>query len=175
MPALPGATSTSSTAVTKNARLQSAIGSSALNAGDFELKRIAFQEFLDDRFPIGAMCAVFRRKNRHLDAAASIATGRLVGGAVERDERGRWWHELIIDSRGSETGEVEVVKLWVSVPQPLGGGADLWESEVRTGGDVDDTLRLNADPPEPWRPTMQMRKEVTEAYAEHWPVPEKSQ
>lgn len=156
--------------MTKSSQRQSTIESAG-----FELRRAAFQEFLDDRFPIGAMCAVFNRTENHLDATASVATGRLVSGAVERDDSGRWWHELVIDSRGSEMGEAEVVKLWVSVPELHGGGAGLWESEVRPGSGFDGILRLNADPPDPWRPTLQMRKEVTEAYAEHWPVPEKSQ
>jgi len=161
--------------VTKSSKRQSSIESADSSFSDFELKRAAFQEFLDDRFPIGAMCAVFSRTTSHLDATTSVATGRLVGGAVERDASGRWWHELVIDSRGSEMGEAEVVKLWVSEPEPHGGGADLWESEVRPGSGVDGILRLNADPPEPWRPTRQMRQEVTKAYAQQWPVPEKSQ
>lgn len=160
--------------MTKSSKRQTSIESTD-STSDFEPKRAAFQEFLDERFPIGAMCAVFSRKNSHLDATASVATGRLVGGAVDRDDRGRWWHELVIDSRGSEVDDPEVVKLWVSMPKPHGGGADLWESEVRTGRGIDGILRLNADPPEPWRPTAQMRKEVTEAYAEHWPDPEQAQ
>ena len=158
-----------------NHNWQLAIGSVESISNEIELERVAFQEFLDDRFPIGAMCAVFSRTTSHLDATTSVATGRLVGGAVERDASGRWWHELVIDSRGSEMGEAEVVKLWVSEPEPHGGGADLWESEVRPGSGVDGILRLNADPPEPWRPTRQMRQEVTKAYAQQWPVPEKSQ
>lgn len=160
--------------MTKRVKGQSTIGPADSGAGDSELRSAAFQEFLDERFPIGAMCAVLTRTKSHLDETASVATGRLVGGAVEQDDSGRWWHELVIDSRGSEVGEAEIVKLWVSMPRPHGGGANLWESEVRTVSG-EGILRLNAEPPEPWRPTVQMREEVTEAYAEHWSVPERSQ
>lgn len=161
-------------AVTKRDKRKSTIGPAVSGAGDSELRSAAFQEFLDERFPIGAMCAVLTRTRNHLDERASVATGRLVGGAVEQDDSGRWWHELVIDSRGSEVSEAQVVELWVSMPRRHGDGANLWESEVRTDGG-EGILRLNADPPEPWRPTAQMRKEVTEAYAHHWPVPERSQ
>lgn len=160
-------------AVTGESESQSTGGGDS-SAADFELKRAEFQRFLDNRFPIGAMCAILPRTKSHLDATASVATGRLVSGAAERDARGRWWHELVIDSRGNQGGEAEVVALWVSVPQPLAGGASLWESEVRPDSGVAGILRLNADPPEPWRPTVKMREEVTEAYADHWPRAEES-
>lgn len=129
-----------------------------------EVQREAFQEFLDDQFPIGAVCAVIATEDGHLDATTEIATGRLVCGDVEKDDRGAWWHRLVIDSRGATTGEIEVLELWVRAPIRYKGSADLWESEVRTDQADQCKLRLNADPPEPWRPTLRMRKAVTDAY-----------
>lgn len=135
-----------------------------------EVERQAFQDFLDDHFPIGAICAVITSKDSHLDSTAEAASGRLLCSGVERDDTEQWWHELVIDSRGSEDGETEILKVWVREPRRHRGGAHLWEAEVRTGGAGRGTLRLNADPPQPWRPTLRMRKAVTAAYAERWPA-----
>ena len=136
-----------------------------------ETELTAFQGFLDDQFPIGAMCAVISTKDGRLDATSPVATGRLLCSAVNRDESGQWWHELVIDPRGSVDGEVEPLSLWVSAPRRHEGIGRLWECEVRMNGTASCSLRLNADPPEPWRPTLQMREAVTKAYAEHWPAP----
>ena len=62
--------------------------------------RPEFQEFLDQMFPIGAMCAVITLGGGHLDATSQIATGRLLCSGFEQDETGRSWYQLTIDSRG---------------------------------------------------------------------------
>ena len=134
-----------------------------------ECSRREFQEFLDEKFPTGAMCAVITLGSGHLDATTPIATGRLLCSGVDQDDSGRSWYQLTIDSRGSIGDEPEVQKLWVTAPRQHGGSGGLWESEVRTDEAARCILRLNADPPQRWRPTLEMREAVTEIYAAHWP------
>lgn len=136
--------------------------------------RREFQEFLDETFPIGATCAVITLGVGHLDATIQIATGRLLCSGVEQDDSGRWWYQMTIDSRGSIGDEPEVQKLWVTAPRQHGGSGVLWESEVRTDEATRCALRLNADPPEQWRPTMEMREAVTQAYGAQWPATARS-
>ena len=134
--------------------------------------RREFQEFLDEKFPIGAMCAVITLGGGHLDATTQIATGRLLCSGVEQDDSGRSWYQLTIDSSGSISDEPEVQRLWVSALRPHRSGGALWETEVRTDDGHKCTLRLNSSPPEQWRPTLQMREAVTQIYAAHWPATE---
>lgn len=138
-------------------------------------RREQFQEFLDEKFPIGAMCAVITKDGGHLDATTEITTGRLLCSGVDQDESRQRWYELVIDSRGSIGGEPEVLKLWARAPRQHGGSGDLWESDVRTDTAARCILRLNADPPQRWRPTLRMREAVTELYAEDLPSPARSQ
>ena len=133
-----------------------------------------FQEFLDEKFPIGAMCAVITLGGGHLDATTQIATGRLLCSGVEQDDSGRSWYQLTIDSSGSISDEPEVQRLWVTAPRQHGDSGVLWESDVRTDEATECILRLNADPPEQWRPTSEMREAVTQAYAAHWPATARS-
>ena len=137
--------------------------------------REEFQEFLDETFPIGAVCAVIGLGGGHLDAATQIATGRLLCSGVEEDEARRRWYELVIDSRGFTGGEADRLKLWVSPPTRHESNKHLWEADVRTDESDHCTLRLNADPPEPWRPTVRMREAVTKAYAKCWPTKSRPQ
>lgn len=134
-------------------------------------RREEFQGFLDEKFPIGAMCAVIATDNL-LDSANPIATGRLLCSAVEDDEFGRPWYELVIDARGDTrpdaVREPEPLRLWTRAPQQHRSNPNLWEAEVQTQKSAPSALRLNADPPEPWRPTATMRKAVDEAYAAEW-------
>jgi len=133
-------------------------------------RRAEFQEFLDDQFPLGAMCAVITLARGHIEATTQIATGRLLCGSVEEDDGGRLWFEVVIDSRGSASGNHEVVTLWVRAPRQLGSGGDLWEADVKGDAGANCLLRLNADPPDSWRPTPEMRTAVTEFYAGYWPT-----
>jgi hypothetical protein len=137
-----------------------------------ERSRREFQEFLDETFPIGAMCAVITLGGGHMDATTQIATGRLLCSDVEHDGSGRSWYQLTIDSSGSINEGTRVQRLWVTTPRQHGGSGALWESDVRTDEATKCILRLNADPPEQWRPTSEMREAVTQAYAAHWPATE---
>jgi len=132
--------------------------------------RREFQEFLDERFPIGAMCAVITLGGGHLNSTTQIATGRLLCSGVEQDDGGQSWYQLTIDSSGSISDEPRVQRLWVTALRPQGSSDELWESEVRTDEATRCILRLNSAPPEPWRPTSEMRDAVTQAYAAHWPA-----
>lgn len=138
-------------------------------ANAVELSRREFQEFLDENFPIGAMCAVITLGGGHMDAATQIATGRLLCSNIEQDDSGRSWYQLTIDSTGSISDEPQVQRLWVTALRPHRSSVGLWESDVRTDDATKCVLRLNSAPPKPWRPTREMRDAVTEAYAAHWP------
>ena len=137
------------------------------DAVDGVTRRDEFQEFLDKQFPIGAMCAVIVADSL-LESASPIATGRLLCSGVEVGETGRAWYELVIDGRGDLDGESEVITLWASAPRQHRSNSNLWESDLRSRESSHSILRLNADPPERWRPTPTMRKAVTDAYANRW-------
>lgn len=129
-------------------------------------ERTAFQTFLDDEFPAGAICALVSDRGRPTDATDPLVTGRLLCAAVDRGPDGRWWHELIIDPRRAVEDDVEPTTVWVGPLTRHTGGSGLWEAEVRPASGNRMLLRLNADPPRPWRPTPRMRRAVTEAHPE---------
>ena len=143
-----------------------------VDGNDQEASRCAssrgeFQAFLDTEFPIGAMCALISRRSGRLEAMTQQVTGRLLCRSIEPAEDGQTWYELVIDPRDGTGVAPEPLILWVKAPERHGRAGDLWESEVRTDDADDWVLRLNADPPQQWRPTSKMRAAVTAAYPEH--------
>lgn len=133
-----------------------------------EASRRAFQDFLDISFPIGAMCAVIRGESG-LDEALPVATGRLVCAAVG-DAGGQHWHEIVIDPvGGGDTGDAEAICVRVGMPVRHRASTDLWEASVfdETPGC---TIRMNANPPQAFRPTPAMRAAVAERYAHLLPT-----
>ena len=127
-------------------------------------KREAFQAFLDDHFPRGAMCVTLGFGERLSGSADPVATGRLICTSATQDDHGRWWYQLVIDPRRSLHEDVEALSLWVGQPTQKRETADLWESDVRSDSARPRVLRLNANPPEHWRPTKRMWQVVSETY-----------
>lgn len=126
--------------------------------------RCHLQALLDREFPEGALCAVMTREGGRIEETESCATGRLVCERSEHGEDGVWYR-ITIDPRRSVGEEPEVIQLWIGEPQRCQGSKHLWEANIKTLGDTTAILRLNASPPEPWRPSMEMRRAVTERYA----------
>lgn len=127
-------------------------------------ERETFQAFLDDHFPLGAMCATFVAGERLIGSSESLATGRLICTDAKEDDRGRWWYELIIDPRRRLDEDVDALILWVGKPRQRRDAPDLWESDVRSDPAAPLVLRLNAKPPERWRPTRRMWQVVSQTY-----------
>ena len=123
------------------------------------------QAVLDRVFPHGALCAVIPTDLGRIDEAKSCVTGRLVCDRSERS-KDRVWYRMTIDPRRTVDENTDVIQLWTGEPQRRPEGKDLWEADVRTEDGATSILRLNASPPEQWRPSAAMRQAVTERYAE---------
>jgi hypothetical protein len=132
--------------------------------------RRRLQEILDREFPEGALCAVMTRVGGRIEEDESCATGRLVCEGAERNPDGVWYR-ITIDPRRSVDEESEVIQLWTGEPHRCHDSKHLWEADVRTPEDTTSILRLNASPPEPWRPSIEMRSAVTERYAGYLKTP----
>lgn len=127
-------------------------------------QREAFQTLLDDLFPLGAMCVTLGAGERLAESGDPLATGRLIcTGATH--EGSQWWYQLIIDPRRTLGEDTEALSVWVTKLKQLQDAPGLWEADVKCEPGRRQVLRLNGSPPERWRPTNQMRRAVSQAYA----------
>lgn len=124
----------------------------------------AMQELLDREFPRGALCVVMHMANGRIAATQSCPTGRLVCDRCEQDDTGVWYH-VIIDPRENIDDDSDTIRLWVDTPHRHHASQSLWEANVRAPTGNTAVLRLNAEPPEQWRPTPTMRRAVSARYA----------
>lgn len=129
-------------------------------------ERGGIQKLLDREFPDGALAALVIRDRGRIESGESRVTGRLVCERSESDESGTWWHCIVIDPSTCVADDPDVVRLWAGTPHRCHDSRHLWEAEVRTSERTTAVLRLNGNPPEQWRPTEEMRRAVTERYAD---------
>jgi len=123
------------------------------------------QELFDREFPRGALCVVMHMANGRIAATQSCPTGRLVCDKYEQDEDGVWYH-VIIDPRERVDEDADTIRLWVGAPHRHQDSQSLWEATVRAPTGNTAVLRLNADPPERWRPDPAMRRAASARYAD---------
>lgn len=122
----------------------------------------AYQEMLDDLFPIGGLCVTFTEDGDRLrPTGVDVATGRLVCTNAKKDGRGRWWYEVLLDPRRTVDEDSNSLVLWVSTLTQHPSIPDLWEGKVHPADERYDRLRVLAEPEAPWRPTQEMRLAVT--------------
>ncbi len=127
-------------------------------------ERLAFQRLLDDRFPIGGLCATFfEQEGRLRPTGVEVATGRLLCVAVKRAKGGGWWHQVLTDPRRDVDEPVTAMVLWIGDLERHDVLPGLWAARIQSSGEAR-SLRIHADPDPPMRPTRRMRQAVTEAH-----------
>ena len=132
-------------------------------------ERCSYQIELDERFPVGGICAVLRRKGHRLDPAGLIiSTGRLLCSDARREDgNGTWQHQVLIDSRLSDNPIADPVHVWIGPFTPHPEAKGLWEADIFGDPGESKVLRVNAEPPSDIRPTRRMRRAVTRAHEDH--------
>ncbi|MFC2177378.1 hypothetical protein ACFLRH_03060 [Actinomycetota bacterium] len=136
-----------------------------LSPGAHEEERQTFQRFLDNTFPVGALCAVIRSGDLAGDTTQIVSTGRVLCTGARRSGQD-WEHELLIDPKGSGDALAESLQLWVRGLRQAPESPKLWECVIDRTASDEVLFRLNADPPSSWRPSSQMREAVSLAHPE---------